>query len=93
MIVGRADVIVTLNLRDLPEDRLRPLEIEAQHPDVFVRHVLHVDLLLALTAVKAHREAPRQPALAPEDYLAMLGRQGLVGTVTFPRRCIGLIQA
>ena len=90
-VVGRADVIVTLNLRDFPESQLQPLGIEAQHPDVFVRHVLDVDLPVALTAVKAHRESLRRPALAPDDYLAMLGRQGLVETVTFLRRWNGLI--
>ena len=90
-IVGQADVIVTMNLRDFPDGQLQPLGIEAQHPDVFIRHVLDVDPPVALTAVKAHREALKRPALAPDDYLAMLGRQGLVETVTFLRRWNGLI--
>jgi hypothetical protein len=34
-IRGRADVIVTRNLRDFPPDRLAPYGIEAQHPDTF----------------------------------------------------------
>ena len=90
-IVGRADVIVTMNLRDFPESQLQLLGIEAQHPDVFIRHVLDVDLPVALTAVKTHRETLKRPALAPDDYLAMLARQGLVETVTFLRRWNGLI--
>ena len=80
-----------MNLRDFPDGQLRPLGIEAQHPDVFIRHVLDVVPPVALTAVKAHREALKRPALAPDDYLAMLGRQGLVETVTFLRRWNGLI--
>lgn len=90
-IVGRADVIVTINLRDFPESQLQPVGIEAQHPDVFIRHVLDVDLPVALTAVKTHREALKRPALGPDDYLTMLSRQGLVETVSFLRRWNGLI--
>ncbi len=91
-IVGRADVIVTLNLRDFPGSQLQLLGIEPQHPDVFIRHVLDVDLPVTLTAVKAHREALKRPALAPSDSLAMLGRQGLIETVTFLRRWNGLMR-
>jgi predicted nucleic acid-binding protein len=35
-IRGRANVIVTSNLKDFPEDALEPYGIEAQHPDEFV---------------------------------------------------------
>jgi hypothetical protein len=38
-IRGRADVIVTANLRDFPTGTLAPLGIEAQHPDEFVLHL------------------------------------------------------
>lgn len=37
-IAGRADVIVTFNLRHFPEEVVRPFGIEAQHPDVFMCH-------------------------------------------------------
>ena len=37
-IVGRADVIVTSNLKDFPADVLQPYGIEAQHPDEFLMH-------------------------------------------------------
>lgn len=32
-IKGRADVIVTFNLKDFPDEALAPYGIEAQHPD------------------------------------------------------------
>ena len=46
-IRGRADVIVTANVRDFPADTLTPFEIEAQHPDEFIAHLL--DLAPGLT--------------------------------------------
>ena len=82
-IIGCADVVVTLNLRDFPGSR-RPLEIEAQHPVVFVRHVPDVDLLLVLTA--AHREPPRQPALAPPTTWPCRGARAWSGP---SRSCVG----
>lgn len=90
-IIGRADVIVTLNLRDFPEERLQPFAIKAQHPDVFIRHVLDIDPPVALAAVKMHREVLKCPPLSSDDYLAMLARQGLVETVALLRRWNKLI--
>ena len=90
-ITGRADVIVTLNLRHFPEDYLRSFGIEPQHPDVFIRHVLDVDHAVALKAVKAHREALQHPKLTGDGYIDMLARQGLGETVVFLRRWNGLI--
>lgn len=34
-IKGQADVIVTQNLKDFPQEQLDPYRIEAQHPDDF----------------------------------------------------------
>ncbi len=39
-IKGRADVIVTFNLKDFPADVLEAYDLSAQHPDVFLRHVI-----------------------------------------------------
>ena len=39
-IKGRADVIVTFNLKDYPADVLETYDLEAQHPDVFLRHLI-----------------------------------------------------
>jgi hypothetical protein len=38
-----AEVIVTFNLGDFPADVLKPLGIEAQHPDSFVLHLIDLD--------------------------------------------------
>lgn len=90
-IVGRADVIVTFNLKDFPAKALAPYRVEAQHPDVFVRHVLDLDDAVALSAVRAHRSSLKSPPKTVDRYLDSLARQGLPKTVMFLRRWVNLI--
>lgn len=40
---GRADIIVTFNLRDFPTTILDDLDIEIQHPDEFLLNQLDLD--------------------------------------------------
>ena len=68
-IVGQADVIVTRNLRDFPSEALATYAIEAQHPDVFIRHVLDLDMAVALSAVRTHRASLKAPPVYVEKYL------------------------
>lgn len=42
-IVGKADVIVTYNRKDFPQESVEPHGIEIQDPDEFVQHVLDLD--------------------------------------------------
>lgn len=42
-VARKVDVIVTVNLKDFKTEALEPYGIEAQHPDVFVRHVLDLE--------------------------------------------------
>ena len=60
-IVGRADVIVMCNLKVFPTDTLSQHDVEAQHPDVFVRHVLDLDMAVALSAVRGQRMSLKSP--------------------------------
>ncbi len=76
-IVTRADVIVTMNLRDFPVALLAPFGIEAQHPDDFVRHALDFDVATAIGAVKAHRAALKNPPKSPTEYIDTLYSQGV----------------
>lgn len=41
-IRGGASVIVTCNLKHFPDSALDSYGIEAQHPDVFVRHLINL---------------------------------------------------
>ena len=85
-IVGQADIIVTRNLRDFPDDVLAPYNIEAQHPDEFVRHLLDLSPVLVVDAVRAQQERLVNPPVAMPDLLAAFERLGLVETVLELRR-------
>lgn len=90
-IAGRADVIVTYNLRHFPAEALRNHGVEAQHPDTFIRHVLDLDGDIALPAVRDHRASLTSPPKSVDEYLDALLRQGLPETVAFLRPWAGMI--
>lgn len=85
-IVGHADVIVTRNLRDFPDEALDPYGIEAQHPDEFVRHLLDLAPVLVVDAVRDQQAALTNPPVTMPELLAVFERLGLVETVLELRR-------
>ena len=84
-IHGRADVVVTANLRDFPASRLAPHAIVAQHPDTFVADLFEVDPEGVLAAVRGHRAALRNPPRFVNEYLSALDRLGLRTTMSLLR--------
>lgn len=76
-IVGRADLIVTRNLRDFPAEALAPYGIEAQHPDVFLRHQFDLAPALVCAAIQELRSGLKNPPRTVDQYLANLERHGL----------------
>lgn len=84
-IAGRADVIVTFNLKDFPAASLKRYGIEALHPDLFVRHNFDLDPAMALAAVRDQRASLRNPPQAVDTFLDTLNRQGLPETVAYLR--------
>jgi len=84
-IRGRADVIVTRNVKDFPSADLLPFGIQAQHPDEFIVHLLDLSPGLVLAAAQRHRESLKNPAKTVEEYLEMLEGEGLTETVTVLR--------
>lgn len=87
-IRGRADVIVTFNLKDFPEAALSPYQIEAQHPDVFVLHLLSLDATRVCAAIRKQRLDLRKPPKSAEELLDTLAEQGLKQTVAYLRPLI-----
>lgn len=71
-IRGRADVIVTINLRDFPDERLEPYGIEAQHPDEFVLNLLNLAPSQVVSAAREHRASLKNPPKTVAEYLARL---------------------
>jgi predicted nucleic acid-binding protein len=81
-IKGRADLIVTFNLKHFPAEKLDPWGIEAQHPDEFLTHQFHLSQPVFLQAVKTVRLRLKKPPKSVEDYLDTLRTQGLLATVS-----------
>lgn len=83
-VVGRADAILTFNLRDFPPERLAPYGVEALHPDGFVAGLLDLDEdtgRRVRDAAAACRRRLRQPPRTAGEYLDALAGQGLPRTV------------
>lgn len=80
-IKGRADLIVTANLKDFPAEALEPWGIEAQHPDEFLTHRFHLSQPILLKAVKTVRLRLKNPPKSVAEYLDTLRAQGLLATV------------
>lgn len=77
--------IVTLNLPDFPRAALSPHGIEAVHPDDFVRTLLAAHTDQVVQALRVQRAAYRDPALAPNEFIATLDRCGLARTAAVLR--------
>ncbi len=90
-IKSGAQVIVTFNLKDFPEDYLREFGIEAMHPDVFVEHQLDLHRGLVIKTAKQHRESLKKPAKSADAYLETLSAQGLVVTADLLTEFIDII--
>lgn len=84
-IHGRADVIVSANLRDFPHNCLAPHGLAAQHPDAFVADLFSADTGAVLAAVQGHRAALRNPRRSVSEYLSALERLGLTTTASLLR--------
>jgi hypothetical protein len=56
-IRSRADVIVTMNVRDFPAETLGPFGIEAQCPDEFILHLLDLAPGAVVAAAQNHHQS------------------------------------
>lgn len=90
-ICGRADVIVTSNLKDFPASVLRVYGIEAQHPDEFVSNLIDLHAETVYSTVKEQRARLKDPPKTVEEFLATLEKQSLAQTVAHLRKAIELI--
>lgn len=77
-IVGRADVIVTANLKDFPAEVLSSYGIEAQHPDEFLMHQRDLNHDRFLECAKRIRARLVDPPRTAEEYIDSLRRCQLI---------------
>jgi predicted nucleic acid-binding protein len=76
---GRADAIVTANLRDFPEAVLVPLGVTAVDPVDFLLDQLDLAPRIVLDVLREQAAHTRDPALTPTDLLTRLARAGVPG--------------
>ena len=88
-IRGRADVIVTFNLKDFPAETLRRYGVEAQHPDEFVSHLIDLNVGAVVGAVRDQRANLKRPPMTAEELLGTLERQELATSVAWLRQFVG----
>ncbi len=90
-IHGRADIIVTFNLKDFPATVLSQYQVEAQHPDVFVLQLLNVEPSAVCSAIRKQRMDLKNPPKSAEELLDTFEQQGLKHTVEQLRGVINAI--
>lgn len=87
-IRSRSSVIVTFNIKDFPADKLDEYELEAQHPDEFIAHLIDLNPARVLEAVAKHRASLKNPPKTQDEYLDTLLQQGLPETVALLRKWV-----
>lgn len=90
-IRGRADVIVTYNLKDFPDKELGKHRMEAQHPDEFLSHLLDLAPGLVCNGIRTIRARLTNPPKTVFDYFQILERLALTGFVSGLRPYAGLL--
>jgi PIN domain len=81
-----ANFIVTINLRDFPDEILTHYGITPLHPDLFVSRLLEADPAEFIDALRdLHRDLKRPP-FSIDELLSLFERIGLVRTVAELRR-------
>ncbi len=89
-IVCQAQIIVTFNLKDFPNEILQKYGIECQDPDTFLRHQFDLNAATVLGCVKTIRARLKNPSMDAQNYLLTLFNH-LPQTVSILKDYIDLI--
>lgn len=77
-VMARAQVIVTNNLKDFPQEYLwKKFGLRIELPDVFLVHLTDLYHADVLAAVKATRAPLKHPPISPEEFIASMERNEL----------------
>ncbi len=90
-IVGHADAIVTMNLKDFPADILEKFNLEAQHPDDFILNQLELHHFVAVAAIKRMRSRLKNPSKTAAELILTLENCQLTQTAAWLRNVETLI--
>jgi predicted nucleic acid-binding protein len=81
-IKARAQIIVTSNVKDFPDELLDPWDVEAVHPDVFLEAQVDLSPQLVYAALQQIADSWQSPPDAVVgDVISSLEREGLVAAV------------
>ncbi len=83
-----AQVVVTYNLADFPEEQIAPYGIEAQHPDTFLCHTLELRPANVLAMLDERVKALLRPPMTTDDLLETFLKIGLGQFVATARNLI-----
>jgi hypothetical protein len=90
-IRAHSNVIVTFNLKDFPADVLSGHDIEAQHPDEFLTHLVDLAPWAVCQTVREQREDLKHPPQSATELLATFEALGLLVFVSRLREMNSLI--
>jgi predicted nucleic acid-binding protein len=79
-ICGRADAIVTANIKDFPADILKTFELEVRHPDDFLVDILSLDGQRAVAALQNHRNSLKESTPTTAEYVDRARKCQLIQT-------------
>ncbi|MBM3854612.1 MAG: PIN domain-containing protein [Verrucomicrobia bacterium] len=82
-IRGRADVIVTFNTDDFPQDALDPYDIDVQHPDEFLVRLCNLSPAAVTVSARECRARLKKPPFSVDEYLAGIAKLRLPETSAF----------
>ena len=78
-----ADLIVTENLKDFPNEELKQYDIDVQSPDTFIQNLIDLDLESCCIALRKQRKALNDPPKTREDMRDTLQQAGLQESADF----------
>ncbi len=76
---------MTWNLKDFPEEKLSPYNIEAQDPDEFLLNIIDLKPSVVSQVLMQQAGALRNPPCTTDEVLDLLERQGLAQSVAMLR--------
>ena len=90
-ILCHAQIIVTFNMRDFPSGALKKFDIQAVHPDTFLRSQADLSLPTFLKSVKTVLGRLKNPQKTADEYLIELASRELVQTASFLKDYLRLL--
>lgn len=90
-IRAKAEVIVTFNGRDFPEEKLTEFDIYTQHPDDFIAYLYDLSPQTVVAVAKQQRACLTSPQISPEEFISILQKNQLSNVASYLEDSIDLI--